>query len=74
MTLKKSPLKPFRKGNIVKILPQFQDAGDDEFTWVVLADEEKGRVDISALNSLLKIRPIHTVQAHWIEHVLDECA
>ena len=74
MTLKNSPSKPFLKGNVVKILPQFQDAGDAEFTWVVLADEEKGRVDISALDSLLKIRPIHTVQVEWIEHVTEEDA
>jgi hypothetical protein len=57
-----------------KFSPQFQDAGDAEFTWVVLADEEKGRVDISALDSLLKIRPIHTVQVEWIEHATDEDA
>ena len=72
MTLKNSPFKPFLKGNVVRILPQFQDAGDDEFTWVVLADEEKGRVDISAHDSLIKIRPIHTVQVDWIEHVPDK--
>jgi hypothetical protein len=71
MTFKNSLSKPFQKGNIVKILPQFQDVGDDEFTWVVLTDEEKGRVDISAMDSLLKIRPIHTVQVEWIEHVTD---
>ncbi len=74
MTFKNSLSKPFLKGNVVKILPQFQDAGDAEFTWVVLADEEKGRVDISALDSLLKIRPIHTVQVEWIEHATDEDA
>ena len=71
MTFKNSLSKPFQKGNVVKILPQFQDVGDDEFTWVVLADEEKGRVDISAMDSLLKIRPIHTVQVEWSEHVTD---
>jgi hypothetical protein len=74
MTLKNSPLKLFLKGNVVRILPQFQDSGDDEFTWVVLADEEKGRVDISAQDSLLKIRPIHTVQVDWIELVPDKRA
>jgi hypothetical protein len=33
-----------------------------------LNDEEKGRVDISAIDSLLRIKPIHTVQTDWIEH------
>lgn len=57
----------FLKGQVVKIRPEFQDDGDDEYTWVVLNDEEKGRVDISALDSVLKIKPIHTVQVEWLE-------
>jgi hypothetical protein len=61
--------RKFFKGDVVRILPEFQDAGDDEFTWVVVADEEKGRVDISAVDSLLTIKPIHIVQADWIEHI-----
>lgn len=63
-----SQSKKFIKGDVVKILPEFQDAGDDDFTWVVLNDEEKGRVDISAVNSPLTIKPIHIVQTEWIEH------
>lgn len=59
--------KMFRKGDIVRILPQYQDPGDDEFTWVVLEDEEKGRVDISAADSPMGIKPRHTVQVEWIE-------
>ena len=57
----------FLKGQVVKIRPEFQDDGDDEYTWVVLKDEEKGRVDISAIDSLLKIKPIHTVQVEWLD-------
>jgi hypothetical protein len=57
----------FLKGQVVKIRPEFQDDGDDEYTWVVLKDEEKGRVDISAIDSLLRIKPIHTVQVEWLE-------
>ncbi|MHB1291864.1 MAG: hypothetical protein ACYCY5_06685, partial [Sulfuricella sp.] len=37
-------------GNQVEILPEFQDPGDDGFIWVVLSDEEKGRVDIRPVN------------------------
>lgn len=69
MTDMTTEVRKFLKGDVVKILPEFQDAGDDEFTWVVLADEEKGRVDISAINSPLSIKPTHTVQTDWIEHV-----
>lgn len=60
-------LHRFLKGDIIKIKPEFQDQGDDEFTWLVLNDEEKGRVDISAIDSPLKVKPIHTVQTEWIE-------
>jgi hypothetical protein len=60
--------KPFLKGQIVKIRQEFQDDGDNELIWVVLADEEKGRVDISAIDSLLKIKPNHTVKVEWLEH------
>lgn len=35
-------VKKFLKGDTVKIRPEFQDDGDDEFTWVVLNDEERG--------------------------------
>jgi hypothetical protein len=59
--------RKFLKGDIVKILPEFQDSGDDEFTWVVVTDEEKGRVDISAVNSPLTIKPVHIVQKDWIQ-------
>jgi hypothetical protein len=62
-----STMKKFLKVMIVKILPEFQDEGDDEFTWIVVNDEEKGRVDISAIDSPLTIKPIHTVQIEWLE-------
>ncbi len=61
-------IRKFKKGDIVKILPEFQDKGDDEFTWVVLNDESKGRVDVSAIDSPLTIKPIHVVRTEWIEH------
>ncbi len=68
MPIENTQNKHFLKGSIVKIKPEFQDPGDHEFTWVVLADEEKGRVDISAIDSHLSIRPIHTVKVEWLEN------
>ena len=44
----------------------YQDAGDDEYQWVAVDDEEKGRVFISTINSGMRIRPIHVVQSAWI--------
>jgi hypothetical protein len=56
----------FKRGNQVEILPEFQDPGDDTFTWVVISDEEKGRVDISPINISLTIKPIYTVTVDQI--------
>lgn len=59
--------KMFKCGNQVEILPEFQDPGDDRFIWIVLGDEEKGRVDISPVNSDLTIKPIYTVSVDQIK-------
>lgn len=67
MQIKSLSRRPFLKGQIVKIRSEYQDDGDNEFTWVVLADEEKDRVDITAIDSTLKIKPIHTVKVEWID-------
>ena len=42
------------KGQGVHIKPEWQDAGDDEFTWIALEDESGDRVKImpSCLTSL----------------------
>ncbi len=58
----------FKRGDIVEILKQYQDSGDDTFTWVVLNDEEKERVDISPLEVNLPIKPIYTVKTEQIMH------
>ena len=56
----------FKRGDKVELLKEFQDPGDESFTWIVVGDEEKGRVDITPINIKLDIKPINTVQAHWI--------
>lgn len=58
----------FLKGQPVEILAEYQDPGDSEYTWVVIEDEEKGRVSIVAINSELNIKPIHVVETAWIRH------
>jgi len=64
MTMNK---RPFEKGDIVEILPEFRDDGDNEFVWVVTEGEEKGRVTISPVNAGMSILPNYTVQREWIE-------
>jgi hypothetical protein len=58
------------KGDIVKIRPEWQDEGDADFTWVARNDEEKGRVDISALEFRTHVVwPMQTVTLEMIEKV-----
>lgn len=61
----------FRLGGKVEILKEFQNSGDEKFTWIVVGDEEKGRVDITHIDINLDIKPINTVQAHWIKLAND---
>jgi hypothetical protein len=37
-----------RKGDQVKIKPEWQDKGDDQVVFIAVDDEEKGRVTIQA--------------------------
>ncbi len=59
----------FKKGDMVEILREFQDAGDDNFQWMVLEDEEKGRVDIMPIDIPMDIKPRYTVQTNQIQHL-----
>lgn len=59
-------VKVYKKGDFVSILPEFRDKGDDQFTWMVMADEEKGRVDICPVNSSLLIKPVYTLRVGQI--------
>ena len=55
-----------KKGDRVEILPEWQDEGDEGLTWVVQADEEKGRVDISPVDIDLQIKPVYTVKVEQV--------
>ena len=56
----------YRNGDLVEILPEFRDPGDEEFDWVVVGSEDKGRVDISPMNHRLTLKPIYTVAAYQL--------
>lgn len=58
--------KMLEKGALVFIHPEFQDRGDELFTWMVVGDEEKGRVDICPVNSNLSIKPVYTLRADQV--------
>ena len=57
-----------KKGDIITIRPQWQDAGDASFTWVARDDEENGRVDISAVElAYMDVWPVETVRSDMFE-------
>lgn len=56
----------YRKSDLVSIRTEFQDPGDELLTWIVLDDEEKGRLDISPIGLELAITPIHTVRTDQV--------
>lgn len=55
-----------KRGDFVIIRPEFQDPGDTLFDWMVLNDEEKGRVDICPVNSELSIKPVYTLNSDQV--------
>lgn len=57
----------FKHGDIVEILEEFQDPGDNTLTWMVLHDEEKGRVDITPIDIELEIKPTYTLKTDQIK-------
>lgn len=55
------------KGTVVQILKQFQDKGDDQYIWVAIDNEEKGRVTISPVNVALSVKPTYVVKTEWLQ-------
>ena len=59
--------RPFKQNDKVKILPQWQDEGDGEITFVCVEDEDGGRVRIEALIAL-PLNPQQVVKTDMLEH------
>lgn len=57
------------RGDTVRILPQYQDPGDDDLIWIVVGDEEKGRVDVSPVSIPMKVKPVYTLEVEQVELV-----
>ena len=55
-----------RKGQKVRIRPEWQDAGDDQFTWVALEDEDGGRVKVMPLIPDLTYPPVTVVETRML--------
>lgn len=55
-----------RRGDKVRIKPEFQDPGDDSVEWVALEDEDGGRVRIQPQLGL-EINPNQVVEVSMLE-------
>ena len=55
-----------RANTPVRILPAYQDAGDDAYRWVTTADEDGGRVTITPANHPMAIPLVYVVRTDWI--------
>ena len=54
------------KGQQVHIKPEWQDAGDDEFIWIALEDEDGDRAKIMPLIPELTYPPISVVETRML--------
>jgi len=55
-----------RKGDKVSIKPEFQDNGDDKFSWLAVDDQENNRVMISPIDTGLAIAPSYVVRVDML--------
>jgi hypothetical protein len=56
----------FKIGDVVELLPEYQDPGDSEFEWVVVEAEDRGRLVISPFGTGLKVVPKYRVERAWV--------
>lgn len=61
--------QPLVLGQIVELLPEYQDPGDALFTWIVVEEEDRGRLFISPIDTGLSIPPRYPVERSWIRPV-----
>ena len=59
---------PIRRGNLLRIRPEWRDEGDEDFVWIALEDEDGGRVPIAPLMDL-SIPPRQVVTTDMIEKI-----
>lgn len=55
-----------KKGDRIDILPQWQDAGDENYVWVAIDDEKDGRIVICPISMQISIKPRSTVDVSMI--------
>ena len=59
----------FKKGDTVNIKPEWQDEGDDSYTWIIVDVCGDERLEIMPVNIDLTIKPVFTVYTYMIDVV-----
>lgn len=62
--------EPLRKGEAIRIVPEWQDAGDAALAWQVYEDEMDGRVGICSPRPELRLQPWQMVDSYMVERVV----
>ncbi len=55
-----------KQGDVVRIKPEYQDAGDSSYVWIAVDDESKGRVTISPVTIDMAIKPTQVVSVSML--------
>lgn len=61
--------RKIRKGDRVRIRPEWQDGGDADFQWFAVCDEENGRVDIAFSDPAISVPHSQVVNTYMVEVV-----
>lgn len=62
----------FRKGDQVFFKPEWQDPGDENFSWFAVEDEDGGRVKISPTGTGLVFAPVHVVATEMLIEAMTD--
>ena len=57
-----------RRGDVVSILYEFRQPGDNLFIWTALTNEFKGELDICPIKPDSSLDGIRTVKTHMVEY------
>lgn len=62
-------IAPLKKGEEIRIKPEWQDEGDDKLKWFAYDDEQNARVGIYTPMPEMAFQPWQTVDAYMVERV-----
>jgi len=63
------PAMHIKRGDRIRIRPEWQDSGDDEFEWIAIEDEDGGRVRIAPILPEMNFPPNQVVTTNMVEWV-----